>query len=226
MVSRRKISAKQTLLFTGGFLLLSFLFPIILEYRNLRIESGSESIVSLLLNAQYNIIGDDPSNILNTLKLGLGAVLFRITGVDLLIALNGFDAQPLFSSSWPILASPRGLAGYITMDIFGFSQDAIHSMAPGLIGWFYLVGGKYFTVTGIVLFTILIYIFWRFMSIIGLKSLPVAQALFMAQMTPIIVDGTLDSIFALPTLALPASIAVCECMIRFNKVKFISCRQG
>ncbi len=217
LISKRGIRRIHALLFAGGVVLISLLFPFVSEYRNLRIDTGSVDIISLLVETYRNLIGGDPSIVWDILKIGIGSIIFRITGVDILIVFNSIGVEPIKDIAWSILTSSRGLSGYITVDIFGFSPDAVHAMAPGLVGWFYLIGGNVLAIVGIAWFTSTAYILWRMLNYARLKCLPVAQALFLSLFSAMVVDGTLDNFFTWQILVWPASIAVCEWIIRGSR---------
>lgn len=214
LISQGRVRIRYVLPFAVGLLSVSLLHPIISEYRNLRIGSGSFDVLELLVNAQRNVIGGELSAIWDTLKMGVGAILFRLTGIDLLIVFNDLGAQPLTGNAWSVLTSPRGLAGYVTEDIFGIPPHHINAVAAGFIGWFYLIGGNPFVVAGIAGFTSLVYILWGWLKRLRLKCLPVAQVMFLTLLLTITVEGTLDNFVAWPILVWPASIVVCEWLIR------------
>jgi len=217
LIDRWKIRRAHIVFFGACGLLLSLLFPLVSVFRNLRIDTGSLEIFSLLADAFQDLAGDDVRDFRDVMMLGFGSIIFRIVGVDILIALNSMGAEPLRDVAWAVLTSERGLSGYVTVDVFGFSPDAVHSVAPSLVGWFYLLGGNGFVVLGIAWFTAIGFVLWRLLSGLRLKSIIVADVLFMSLFTTMAVDGTLDSFFTWKMIVWPVSVVVCEWILRISR---------
>jgi hypothetical protein len=102
----------------------------------------------------------------------------------------------------------------VTVDLFGFSPNDITAEAPSLVGWFFLVGGHTLVVVGLAGFTVAAYALWRILIRMRLRSLPVVQAIFLAQLFTQATEGMLDILISLPMLAWPASVAACEWLVR------------
>jgi hypothetical protein len=211
---------KRYLFFLAGSLLITFLFlPIISEYRGVRSQNPMSDILSNLQDAQYQALGSGGSNLWQMTRKGNEFFLFRLTGVEMLIIFHGVGAQPLGVDAINILASPRGLTGFITVDIFGFPPNVITAQAPSLVGWFYLVGGNSFAVIGMIGFTLIAYSLWNLLIRLQLATLPVAQALLLSLILTLSLDGVLESVVSLQILAWPASVAVYEWLFRGVKNK-------
>jgi hypothetical protein len=95
----------------------------------------------------------------------------------------------------------------------GIPEWASTGVAPGLLGWFYLVGGIKYTVIGIVFFTVIAWIIWYLIARMKLYCLPIAQTLFLFQLFLISSEGTFNSLY-LPALVILGSVTVCELLSR------------
>jgi hypothetical protein len=199
--------------FFGGSLLMGiFLFSVAAEYRLARI-SGVGSLISMLSIATESIqhwflnFGD-------ILSYAFSTIFLRFTGVEMLMVYTGLDIKPLAQHAWKVIAAPGGLSTYVTLDIFGYLSHAKNSVAPGMVGWFYLVGGTSLVIFGLVGFTIVTHLLWKILTRMKLRSLPVARVLFLSLLQMIAMDGVLEGLISLPMLVYPASIAVCEWLMR------------
>jgi hypothetical protein len=150
------------------------------------------------------------------MKYGAELTFMRVCGVELLIIYNGVGVQQLGPRAWAELTGPGGIARYVTIDIFGFPSDENISIAPGFLGWFYLVGGNGIVILGLLGFTLGAFFLWKILAQMKIYSLPVAQTLFLFFLLNLAIDGVLESIFSLPTLAYPTSIAICEWFMRLR----------
>ncbi len=213
LASGQRVNRRQFMFLAGGMLLVAFLYPVISVYRGIRIAESND-ILSAIISAQGSIVGGGLGDLLATMGTGVRSLLFRLTGVDMLIVYHGLGVQALGDQAWNVLTAPRGLSGYVTVDVFGFSSNDINAEAPSLVGWFFLVGGHTLVVVGLAGFTAAAYALWRILIRMRLRSLPVAQALFLALLFTQATEGTFDSLIGLPILAWPASIAGCEWLVR------------
>jgi hypothetical protein len=91
----------------------------------------------------------------------------------------------------------------------GIPEWASTGVAPGLLGWFYLVGRLKYTLLGIVFYTMIVCIIWYTLARLKIYSLPIAQALFLFLLIVISSEGTFNSIY-LPALVVIGSVMLCE----------------
>jgi hypothetical protein len=209
----------------SGFLILGLLLtilvaPLITEYRNYRILVQSRNISEAL---DWSMKGGftERTSIKDTFISGLRFVLVRITGIEMLISYASLDVTPLGTDVLRVLKSPRGMAGYVTVDLLGVPIEANTSAAVSLPGWFYLIGGGWFMAVGIFLYSAFVWALWICMRKLRMRARPVAQALFLLWVYSVTVEGTLDQqVFSFITMML--SIVVCEWLIKnfgnaFNK---------
>jgi hypothetical protein len=197
----------------GGVLLTIFLAPLITEYRNYRIITQNKSISEAVTwSVQEGFSGK--ASMINTFTNGLKFIILRITGVEMLLRYTSLGIKPLGLDAFSVLRSPRGMAGYITVDILGVPVEAYTSAAVSLPGWFYLVGGTSFMAIGMIIYVLLVGAIWNKIRRLNLRILPVAQALFLLWVYSIAVEGTLDS-QVISFIAMAASIFICEWLIRY-----------
>ena len=216
LVEGHRIRVKHVMWLTVGLVLAAFLFPVVSLYRNLRFVEISGSVLSLFATAEHTAAGGGLLAIWNTLALGASSVLLRLTGIDMLAIFHGTAVQPLGSLAWAVMASPGGIPRYVTVNIMGFSPDAVNAAAPGLVGWFYLLGGNIAGAVGTALLAALAGIAWRVLGRLRLRSLPVAQVLFLSLLMSIALDGTIDTTFTWTILVWPLSAAGCEWLCRLR----------
>lgn len=190
-----------------------FAYPFVAEFRNVRITSGSRDIIALLGETEKNLIGGSVEQVGTLIVGGFGKSLNRFTGIDMLMAFNASHIQPLGPNAWAMLKS-SGLGEYLTRDIFGYTNTTTNAMAPGLLGWFFLLGGNPMVIMGTIGFTVLTGFLWKVMRRLGLRTLPVAQALFSLLLLTTAVDGGLDSLVGLTVLSWPVAIILCEFLFR------------
>jgi hypothetical protein len=193
-------------------LLVVLLYPVISVYRYIRI--GDRNNILSAMSGAMEAVQDDFSNLLDMLNYGAQSLFLRLTGVESLTMFAGLNIRPLGWSVWDVLTSPSGVAGYVTLDVMGFPSYAGTSVASGMVGWFYLVGGDLLVVIGIIVFTLATYFAWIFLGRMGLYSLPVAQAISLSFLFMLSMDGVLDGLFRIPVLFYPLSIFVCELLMR------------
>jgi hypothetical protein len=206
------LKRSETAVLLAGFLLTIILAPFITEYRNYRIISQDKNIVSALIWSGQGGVGEK-AGIGKTFASGLSFVLARLTGIDMLLRYTSLGVTPLGINAIDVIRSPRGIAGYVTIDLLGIPEQANTSSAVSLPGWFYLVGGTGFMAVGMIAFVAFVWAIWAHFRRLQLRILPAAQAIFLLWVYSIAVEGTLDTqgIMFIATLA---SIMLCEWLVR------------
>ncbi len=188
----------------------ALLTPLITEYRWLRlsgISSGDGFMPAFrgLLELDFNLW--------ETLLKGMEFVFFRITGIEIVIAMLGLGTEPLGAQAVDVLSSFRGVAGYLTVDIFGYPADLPHTNAPGFVGWFYLVGGNAGIILGSVILGLFVTILWDTIGRMRLYSGPIFRTFVLLVLFFAITDGVLDSML-LQIFAIIVSIGCLELFMR------------
>lgn len=182
------------------------LWPLILNYRYLR--DPTRGIIHTVVGAMGSVWqGEYPVS--EALSGMLTGVLSRFTGIEGLLASVGVGFEPI---GFTKLFDPM-VERIFTIEVLGYSRDAIHGSAPGLLGWFYIVGGHYLAVVGSVSFVVLTWYFWCFLRKVRLICRPVAQALFLGLVFGLAMDGMLNYL-GVGVVTTVGSIGVCELLVR------------
>lgn len=213
LILKGQIKRYRSLLVASA-LLVVVLHPVLSVYRNLRIHATDADLGQLLSSASKEVFAGGNTSLGETVALGATALSLRATGAEILIWYDDFGMRPLGDSALKVVTSPRGVAGYLTVGVFGFPADAVNEAAPGVVGWFYLVGGNGFVFLGLVAFTLLVHGLWRGLLRLHLRTEPVAQALFLTWLTLLTMDGVLESVAHRTILIWPLSILACEWIAR------------
>jgi hypothetical protein len=201
-------------LIVASAVLIVALHPLLSAYRNLRIHASDEAIAQLVSNASSEVFQGDGSSIEELATLGATAIVMRATGAEILIWYDGLGMQPLGRRAFEILKSPRGVVGYLTVDTFGFQETGVNAIAPGIVGWFYLLGGNWFVFLGLMSLLCFVQLLWKGLLRLQLRTEPVAQALFLTWLTLLTVDGVVESITDRTVLVWPIAVIACEWLAR------------
>ncbi|MCL0066624.1 hypothetical protein M1N54_01920, partial [Thermodesulfovibrionales bacterium] len=201
------ITKKRMQLFGVIVLATIILFPIISHYRYLRAADLSAPIVPMLTKS-INTVFVELSFFFETVREAAVSILLRFTGAGSLFHITGANLVPLYTDAFNI-----SVTRFFTVDVIGFSPEAIHGSAPSFLGWFYLVGGNGLVLTAMFGFTVFVWTFWRLLSKLKLRCLPVAQALFLWWTFSNFSEGVLDRLY-LGILVMVGSIFVCEWIAR------------
>ena len=111
------------------------------------------------------------------------------------------------------------MTSFFTTEVMGYPPEAIHTSAPSLVGWFYLVGGNVLVIAGVFGLTLALWIIWYQLPRSRLRCLAVAQALVATWiLLGVAVDGVLDRAY-LPALSCLASVVACEWVTRLGKAR-------
>jgi hypothetical protein len=213
LVSGKVLRRSALSILLVGVLITSMLAPVITEYRNYRALSPEASIAEALIGGvQSESVAEVSFTELFT--SGFRFVAMRVVGMEMLLVYMGYHVMPLGDSALAVMQSPRGFAGYVTMDLLGVPEYVSTSAAVSLVGWFYLVGGTISVVVGILGYLVLVWALWSGLRRLRLRILPVAQAILLVWVYTVTSEGTLDAQF-LPLMATLASIVVCEWLVRW-----------
>ena len=136
-------------------LLLSLIFvPIAIEYRKIRTNFDMSIYESLMINLKINYI-----DIIYQFFDGLLFVLFRFPGIESLWSLLALTEQPILQGKvWNVIFEPGGISAYLTKFIHFIPGNSY--AAPGLIGWFYIIGGIVSVVIGSIIFSFISVYIW------------------------------------------------------------------
>ena len=175
--------------FFGVVVLLAFVMvPIMTEYRYIRVNYNLPHI-----EAFSNALNDVGRNWLMQLFKGLQFVFFRMPGIESLWCMIAWQGEPLGIHSIDVINSKNGIAGYLTYIIYPLRETDNTLLAPGFVGWFYLVAGLPAIVLGSIFAGALSVLGWKFLGRRYIESGPVAQVFFLWMFFLALTEGTLDS---------------------------------
>jgi hypothetical protein len=172
-------------------------FPVVLALRVFRTThrlSATQAISFLaamsssLGDVFHHATGRDSDNVgvsIMTLMLG------RVTGANVLLPIA--ELRPHFLG-WNVIHvanGMHGIIGYFTSEIIGMGENfaADVSLAPGLLGFFYILYGNTAVIAGVVAFTASMLIIWRYIPRFTLVSRRAAQVTFLNALIIMALDG-------------------------------------
>lgn len=182
--------------------------PVMTEYRQIRLLQGLSHV-----DALFGAINVASENWLLQFFKGLKFVLFRMPGIESLWCEIALGAKPLGIYSLDIINSKNGIAGYLTYAIHPMKEGDNTLLAPGFVGWFFLVAGTPAIVVGTLLTGIVSVIGWKYLDLRYLRAGPVAQAFLLWMLFIALTEGTLDSML-LMLLAGIATVVAMEVGLR------------
>lgn len=182
--------------------------PVMTEYRQIRLLQGLPHMDAL--SGAINVASE---NWLLQLFKGLKFVLFRMPGIESLWCEIALGAKPLGIYSLDIINSKNGIAGYLTYAIHPMKEGDNTLLAPGFVGWFFLVAGTPAIVVGALLTGTISVLGWKYIGLRYLRSGPVAQAFLLWMLFIALTEGTLDSML-LMLLAGMATVVAMELGLR------------
>jgi len=184
------------------------LWPIMTLYRL------SRTIQDASISASFRLGLDALTNadvtITQTLMEAMRFLIMRITGAVSLVPAIGADVGPLGPGA------VTSVTRFFTAEVMEYPPEAIHTSAPSLVGWFYLVGGNVSVIAGVFGLTLALWIIWYHLRRSKLHCLAVDQALVATWILFVAVDADLDRAH-LPALSCLASVVVCEWVTRLGQ---------
>lgn len=174
--------------------------PVMTQFRFLRVEEGAD-IVSAIISSMADSIINMPEYFMR----GLEFVLFRLPGIEAISAMQGMGAEPLGQNVFEVFRHSQGIAGYLTHNVYTIAPHKSLLFAPGVVGWFYLVGGSVSVVLGAVIVALASVSLWKVIGRARLVTLPVVKTFYMWMMFNVLTEGTIDGMlfmFAVGVLGL------------------------
>ena len=195
-----RISRKRLYLIALLVLFTILIWPIITAYRGIRIDYPDAPIGSALYK-----LSDMESSFGEMFAQGFQSLFLRVPGIDSLLPIIASNIEP---SGITNLFSYQ-IERTFTFDVLGFNISAIQGCSPSLLGWFYLVGGRYLVIIGTVVFTLSTWYGWQLLPKLKLKTLPIIQTFFIVIIFGIATDAPLYNL-DLILLTFTGSAAFCE----------------
>ena len=128
-----------------------------------------------------------------SLAKGAEFIFFRMPGVESLWAMLSRGAEPLGMQSLDVMAAKNGVAGYLSNHVHPIAIEHNTLLAPGFVGWFYLVAGIPAVLFGSVVAATICVLGWRYLDHNYLVCGPVAQTFLLWVLFVALTEGTLDS---------------------------------
>ncbi len=183
-----RLRRKEKLIFALLIPIAFITVPFMTEYRNIRMNSSLSHV-----EAFFGALNLANSNSLNQLFKGFQFVMFRLPGIESLWCMIASGAEPLGVQSLAILDSKNGIAGYLTNVIYPLKVSDNTLLAPGFVGWFYLVAGWPAIVAGAMASSILSFQVWSHLGRNYLAAGPIAKVFFLWVLFLALTEGTLDN---------------------------------
>ncbi len=201
-------------LFLGVIAALAFLMvPIMTEYRQVRLIQNLSHFDSLVFLFQKG-----ESNWLLQFIQGLKFVLFRMPGIESLWCQLALGARPLGIYSLDIINSTNGIAGYLTYVIHPMKEANNTLLAPGFVGWLYLVGGTPVIIVGSLCVGFISVLVWSLIDTAFNRTSATAKAFLLWMLFLALTEGTLDSM-GFMLLAGIATLISIEILLRMASSK-------
>jgi len=189
------------------------LVPVMTEYRQIRLIENLDHIdaIKVLLN---NGVG----NWLLQFAQGVKFVLFRMPGIESLWCELALGARPLGIYSLNIFNSTNGIAGYLTHVIHPMKESNNTLLAPGFVGWLYMVGGLPIIIAGSFLVACIVVPIWNLCELAFKHSSGVVRVFILWVLFIALTEGTLDSMLHM-IIAGIAFLAIAEFLLtRINSI--------
>jgi hypothetical protein len=122
----------------------------------------------------------------------------RLTGVDMLFAMDAYGARPLGPlGSARKIGERRGLNSIVTIDIFASNPDVWETfgLAPSLLGALWIIGGVPGVFLGTLAFVAVCGLFWALLQSLGRHLRFAVTPLFFTMTALYTIDGTIDVFF-------------------------------
>ena len=198
-----RLRTGEKLLF-GALASVAFLaVPVMTEYRQIRLLQGLSHV-----DALSGAISLASENWLLQFFKGLKFVLFRMPGIESLWCEIALGAKPLGIYSLDIINSKNGIAGYLTYAIHPMKEGDNTLLAPGFVGWFFLVAGTPAIVVGALLTGAISILYWKYLGLRYLRAGPVAQAFLLWMLFIALTEGTLDSMLLMLLCGIATVVAM------------------
>ena len=203
--------------FLGLIAVLAFLMvPVMTEYRQVRLIQNLSHFDALTV-----LFEKGESSWLLQFAQGLKFVLFRMPGIESLWCQLALGARPLGIYSLDIINSTNGIAGYLTYVIHPMKEANNTLLAPGFVGWLYLVGGIPVIIVGSLCVGFITVLVWSLIDTVFIKIGATAKAFLLWMLFLALTEGTLDSM-GFMLLAGIATLIIMEILLRMVFLKKIT----
>lgn len=199
------ISMRRRYIMWGGVLLASAL--VVLPYLNVLRTFRAEGLaIWPALTQTFAVTSLAP---FDALASGVIWVVYRLPGVEMLIGILGHPAPPIGVDFFSVLATPKGISGFLTNDMFLVPPYYPHLAAPGYFGWWYLVFGSVGVVLGGAVLALIVGPLWHVVLRLRTRTAPLIRVFFLMLLFNAASEGTLDALFK-PFAAMCITILLLE----------------
>lgn len=190
-----------------------FTIPLMTLYRRMRVQLDM-STLDALISAVAELGRNGPDYIFSGFKFAL----FRMPGIESIWCMISWGGRPLGIHAFDVISSKNGIAGYLTYAIYPLVEADNTLLAPGFVGWFYLVGGATLVSIGSFFTGVLCVVGWKYLDLRYLRCAPIAKVFFLWVLFLALTEGTLDSLFHM-LLAGTITVAAMELCLRVASVR-------
>ena len=208
-----KIRVKEKVVVCIMMVLAIYITPVMYQYRVLRLNLNL-SYSEAFLKAIDAVRQDWFTQIISGLKF----VIFRPPGIESIWCILSLGGGPLGARATSVILSKYGVAGYLTFVIHSSKETDNMLLAPGFVGWCYLVNGLSAVIIVAFITGLLSIIGWKYLDVKYLKCSPVAKAFFLWMMFLVLTEGTIDGMVHMFVVG-SLTLATLELGLRINAQK-------
>jgi hypothetical protein len=177
--------------------------PFMTRFRAFRVGQG-QAVIDALYSA-LPIGGNWSADAVN----GIRFVFFRVTGMESLWAITTLQAKPLYGRAIEVLMGKDGMAGYLTLSVHSGMFEADNTLlAPGFLGWLYLIGGTAAIFAGSMVMGMLALLVWRYLDRVSIYMMSVVKVLMLWVIFLMLTEGTIEAQKALLLIGLATCAAM------------------
>jgi len=172
------------------------------DLRSELVYTGGDAVQALVYQFQHGSLGDPVES--------AQRVIFRVTGVDSLIAMSGPNT-PLLSIG-DLVVGGVSPTSYFTHVIQGYPVGLLNSSATSLFGWFYLIQGQLGLIIGVFVFTFGVGVIWQYLNNLSMQrkwyGVIAVQSVFLTRLLSYASDGVLETLPKVMSVMIAALLLV------------------
>lgn len=186
---------------------LFFILPYLHVLRDYRLAGQGvwESISSAVVSLDFQPV--------DFFLRGVVWIIYRLPGIDILIAILGHHASPVGNKWAEVFARPNGMASYLTHDVFLLPTSDFHLNAPGYFGWWYLFLGVSGVVVGGVVLGLIVRIVWPLTLQLAGHTAVLTRIFVLMLLFTALSEGILDNMLKM-LLAMIFTVLTLEAFVR------------
>ena len=213
---RGNLSKKQLYIIAIIIVSIIFIYPSINIYRWVRLADPELEVLPVISKVFLKEMPRIYGGFWNIFINGFYSMLHRLTGVECLIMMIGVGFIPLGvrASQVLLIFGGPGSARIFTTEVEGIPESVIHSSATSFLGWFYMIGGFWFVILGIIIFILIMWSIWMWLLRANLRCWPIAAVTLLSTIFGSLIDGNLENIIRWGGLTAIVTILFCEFLLR------------